>query len=205
MEQRKLYISDLHLFHKNVTKAGKNFDDRPYKDVEEMNNDILKRWNESVTNADHVYICGDLIWKFNDTNRNEAMSILNKMHGNLHLILGNHDKTTSSVFKKRFEEIVNYKKVTDVLDGKQIQVIMSHYYMPFYEGHYHEAVLIHGHSHVTKEAELERQISNYLNKQGFSVKAFNVGCMYPYMDYAPKTLQQISDGYNSWIGGEEGE
>lgn len=42
MEQRKLYISDLHLFHKNVTKAGKNFDDRPYENIEEMNEDILK-------------------------------------------------------------------------------------------------------------------------------------------------------------------
>jgi len=24
------YISDLHLFHKNVTRAGKDFDDRPF-------------------------------------------------------------------------------------------------------------------------------------------------------------------------------
>ena len=58
MNQRNLYISDLHLFHKNVTKAGKNFDSRPYENIEEMNDDILQRWNSSVTNIDHVYICG---------------------------------------------------------------------------------------------------------------------------------------------------
>lgn len=198
--ERKLYISDLHLFHKNVTKAGKNFDNRPYEDIEEMNADILKRWNENVTRADHVYICGDLVWRFNDANKEEVIKVLKEMNGNLHLILGNHDKITSPIFKKRFEEIVNYKKVTDSLDGKQVQVIMSHYYMPFYERHYHDSVLIHGHSHITEEAELERKISKYLNEHNFPIKAFNVGCMYPYMDYAPKTLQQISDGYNAWVG-----
>lgn len=106
MNQRTLYISDLHLFHKNVTRAGKNFDNRPYKNIEEMNDDILKRWNNSVTNVDHVYICGDLIWKFNNDNRDEAMRILQEMNGNLHLIVGNHDKVKSQLFKKRFEEIV---------------------------------------------------------------------------------------------------
>ena len=28
------YISDLHLFHKNVTRAGKDFDDRPFDNLE---------------------------------------------------------------------------------------------------------------------------------------------------------------------------
>lgn len=175
MNQRTLYISDLHLFHKNVTKAGKNFDNRPYKNIEEMNDDILKRWNNSVTNADHVYICGDLIWKFNNDNRDGAMKILQEMNGNLHLIVGNHDKVKSQLFKKRFEEIVFYKRIQDVLDDKQVQVIMSHYYMPFYEEHYHDTVLIHGHSHVTEESELERKISKYLNNNGFPITAFNVG------------------------------
>lgn len=30
------YISDLHLFHKNVTREGKDFDDRPFDNLEEM-------------------------------------------------------------------------------------------------------------------------------------------------------------------------
>ena len=27
------YISDMHLFHKNVTRAGKDFDDRPFENL----------------------------------------------------------------------------------------------------------------------------------------------------------------------------
>ena len=34
------YISDLHLFH----EAAIRFDDRPFRDLEEMHTEIVKRW-----------------------------------------------------------------------------------------------------------------------------------------------------------------
>lgn len=126
MEQRKLYISDLHLFHKSVTKAGKDFDNRPYQNIEEMNEDILQKWNSAVTNADHVYILGDLIWRFNENNKEAAMTLLKNLNGNLHLILGNHDRSNNAIFKKRFEEITHYKKLVDILNRNERTVILSH-------------------------------------------------------------------------------
>lgn len=39
------YISDLHLFHKNVTDEGTNFDNRPFKTMEEMHKTIKENWN----------------------------------------------------------------------------------------------------------------------------------------------------------------
>ena len=199
MEQRKLYISDLHLFHKNVTKAGKDFDKRPYMDLEEMHSDILLKWNQAVTNADHVFILGDFVWKFTADNRDEVMKIIKEMNGNLHLIIGNHDKIKDSSFKKRFEEIVHYKKVDDVLNGENRTVIMSHYYMPLYEQHYRGAILLHGHSHNSSESDMEREITELVKSKGFSpVEIYNIGCMYPYMDYTPRTLQEIVDGYNKY-------
>ena len=41
------YISDLHLFH----EAAIRFDDRPFRDLEEMHAEIVKRWNEKVNNG----------------------------------------------------------------------------------------------------------------------------------------------------------
>lgn len=41
------YISDLHLFHRNVTRAGKNFDNRPFDNLEEMHSIIKEKWNAS--------------------------------------------------------------------------------------------------------------------------------------------------------------
>ena len=46
------YISDLHLFHRNVTRAGKNFDDRPFDNIEEMHSIMKEKWNTKVTNGD---------------------------------------------------------------------------------------------------------------------------------------------------------
>ena len=46
------YISDLHLFHRNVTREGKGFDDRPFDNLEEMHSIIKEKWNAKVTNGD---------------------------------------------------------------------------------------------------------------------------------------------------------
>lgn len=52
----KYYISDLHLFHEATIK----FDNRPFQNLEEMHETIMKNWNSKVTNGDTVYILGDI-------------------------------------------------------------------------------------------------------------------------------------------------
>ena len=42
------YISDLHFFHKNVTDEGTNFDNRPFKTMEEMHETIKENWSLGV-------------------------------------------------------------------------------------------------------------------------------------------------------------
>ena len=56
---RNLYISDLHIFHNNVL----SFDNRPFKDMDEMIDEIIKRWNNAVEPCDHVYVLGDMFWR----------------------------------------------------------------------------------------------------------------------------------------------
>ena len=199
MEQRNLYISDLHLFHKNVTEAGVDFDKRGFKDLDEMHDYILKSWNSGVNEADHVYILGDFVWRISDNNSAEAMHLLRRMKGNLHLITGNHDRTHNSQFKKRFESIDGYKKIHDIVNGKDRQVILSHYYMPFYDGHYHGNILLHGHSHVTAECDLERKMTKWLNENGYPAEIYNVGCMHPYINYIPRTLEYIIQEYPKYV------
>ena len=54
------YISDMHFFHKNVTKEGNNFDNRPFNSLAEMHQYMKEKWNSKITNGDAVYILGDL-------------------------------------------------------------------------------------------------------------------------------------------------
>lgn len=110
------YISDLHLFHKNVTKEGSNFDNRPFNTMKEMHDVIKKNWNSKVTNADHVYILGDLAWKENE----DAIELVSTLRGNKHLILGNHDKATDQRYRQLFVEVTNYKEAKDKMEEREV-------------------------------------------------------------------------------------
>ena len=51
------FTGDLHFGHENVIA----FDDRPFKSVEEMDAELIKRWNAKVGKDDFVYVLGDMI------------------------------------------------------------------------------------------------------------------------------------------------
>lgn len=194
------FISDLHLFHKNVTEEGSNFDGRPFKTLEEMHNAIKEQWNSVVTNADHVYILGDLSWKENE----DAIQFVSTLRGNKHLILGNHDKAVDQRYKQLFVEITNYKEIKDVINGKEYHVIMSHFPQAFWNHQHHYrrdgqehkvwAVQLYGHVHNSVEEQYFQEFIAKLNNE-YNIKciAKNVGCMLPYMDYTPRTLKEILD------------
>jgi len=194
--ERKLYISDLHFGHINVTKAGKNFDNRNFRDLDEMHDFITMKWNANVKNGDHVYILGDVCLQLNNNNFGYYKELISNLNGNKHLILGNHDKNINRKYELLYVEVCQYKEVQDIVNNSNKRVILSHYYMPFYNHHYRNAIMLHGHSHNSAESEMERRITAMLNRQGFPCEIYNVGCMYPYIDYAPRTLQYIVDHYN---------
>lgn len=49
------FISDTHFGHVNILK----YDERPFADIEEMNEELIKRWNKKVKNGDTVWFLGD--------------------------------------------------------------------------------------------------------------------------------------------------
>ena len=72
MERQKIFFtSDLHFGHENVLR----FDNRPFETVEEMDEELINRWNDKVGKGDLVYVLGDLIWK---TATNEAVQIIKR-------------------------------------------------------------------------------------------------------------------------------
>ena len=115
------YISDLHIGHENILR----FDNRPFADVNEMNNKLIENWNARVRSDDTVYILGDFIW----AKESEWPSIVGSLCGNKVLIRGNHDpKQFSAATKRMFQEITDLKEIKD--SGKH--VVMCHYPIPFF-------------------------------------------------------------------------
>lgn len=80
----KIYFtSDLHFCHDREFL----YKPRGFKNIEEMNETIIKNWNSVVSNDDLVYILGDLMLKDNA----KGIEYINNLKGNKHIILGNHD------------------------------------------------------------------------------------------------------------------
>ena len=57
MEQKVFFTSDLHLGHANVI----TYDNRPFSSVEEMDEELIRRWNAKVGKGDVVYVLGDFM------------------------------------------------------------------------------------------------------------------------------------------------
>ena len=80
----KIFItSDTHFNHKNIIEYAS----RPFKSIEEMNEEIIKRWNNKVENGDIVIHLGD----FGMGTKNEIIKLKNKLNGTIILLRGNHD------------------------------------------------------------------------------------------------------------------
>ena len=183
------YISDLHFRHNNIIR----FDSRPFNNIEEMEEQLISNWNNKVTNADTVYILGDFCWG----KQPQWLDVLKRLNGKKVLIKGNHDlKQYSSAIKMHLSDIKEYKEIKD---GERT-VIMCHYPIMCYKKDYDPNVfMLHGHTHITFEQKLvdewTLQLKNILRTNPNTVynqaNIINVGCMMPWMDYAPRTLDEI--------------
>ena len=127
------YISDLHFGHENIIRLT----NRPFNNIKEMNDTLIKNWNKRVKDEDTVYIIGDLFFKSLENVEN----ILRVLKGKKYLILGNHDKTWIDTIDKD----LYFEEVTELLtidDGERM-ITLCHYPMVSFEGRFH----IHGHIH----------------------------------------------------------
>ena len=174
------YIADTHFGHTNALK----FDDRPWVDIEEADAEMIKLWNYRVRKDDHVYILGDFTYK----SAHDVKWYTDQLNGHLHLIRGNHDKN-SETYESCFDSVADYGDIADFIAGQKCRVIMSHYFMPFYDGHTRNAYMLHGHTHKSAESDLEEELKTQIRDVGIRCEAYNVGCMW--QDYMPQTLEEI--------------
>lgn len=189
------YIADCHFGHKNILL----FDNRPFGDLEQMEEVMVMLWNATVRKGDTVYILGDFCWGKAD----EWLRIIRQLNGTKVLITGNHDLTTfPAELKNQFADITPFKEIVDNgKDNSGRKVLLSHYPMPFYKrANNDKYYMLCGHVHNTAENEiLERLIQEFRSNQTTFSGAhaancgqiYNVGCMMPWMEYTPRTLDEI--------------
>lgn len=182
------FTSDLHIGHDNAIF----FDNRPFKNVEEMTEEIIRRWNEKVKPGDIVYVLGDMIWKMTN---DQAKDVLKRLNGQIILIKGNHDRFVKNAdVKKLLAGVKEYDDIAVQLNnGKTVRVVLSHYFMPFYLGARYSGYHLYGHFHNSQEHRDALEVIELLKNKGYRVEAYNVGCMH--WNYEPVTLDEIIEQY----------
>jgi len=131
-------VSDTHFGHKGVCHFTRNDGVtklRPWDTPEEMDEEMVKRWNERVKPTDKVYHLGDVV-----INR-KSLSIMHRLNGDKVLIRGNHDIFKDEDYREHFRELRAYH----VMNGMILSHIPLH---PDSLGRF--GVNIHGHLHSNR-------------------------------------------------------
>lgn len=151
-------ISDTHFGHvgacqffhtDGITKL------RPWTDPNEMDEFMVKAWNEKVGPKDKIYHLGDVC-----INR-RSLKILSRLNGDKVLIKGNHDIFKLNEYTEYFRDVRGYH----VMNG----LILSH--IPIFpDGLYRFGANIHGHLH-----EKRVKINGEIDPRYFNVSVEQIG------------------------------
>jgi len=163
------FTADLHFGHKNIIK----FCNRPFDSVEDMDNMLIKNWNDVVQYEDEIYIVGDFTME-----NGRAIRYLPRLNGKKYIITGNHDKFLHDTeeFHTYFEWIKEY----EVISRQGFKWVLFHYPIAEWSGFYKGAIHLHGHVH-------NREIAYSWGSA--KVRAFNVGV--DVNGYKPVSINEI--------------
>jgi calcineurin-like phosphoesterase family protein len=172
--------SDTHFGHAGVCHFTRNDGVtklRPWTDPDEMDEEMVKRWNETVRPNDKVYHLGDVV-----INR-KALKIMSRLNGDKVLIRGNHDIFRDEEYREHFRELRAYH----VMNG----MILSH--IPIHEeslGRF--GTNIHGHLHanrVMKTVETLHEFTARGSRQYVDVR-YHCVCV-EQTDYTPILFEDV--------------
>jgi calcineurin-like phosphoesterase family protein len=131
-------VSDTHFGHKGVCHFTRNDGVtklRPFDTPEEMDEFMVKAWNDRVRPTDKVYHLGDVVMS------RKSLAIMRRLNGDKVLIRGNHDIFKDTDYREHFRELRAYH----VMNG----MILSH--IPIHsESLGRFGVNIHGHLHANR-------------------------------------------------------
>ena len=174
-------IADTHFYHKNVIK----YSSRPFKDVSEMNETLIKKWNAVVKSDDDiVFVLGD----FSLTGKKLTSEIVKRLRGRKVLIMGNHDSK-----KPKYYIECGFNSATHYPILFENKFILSHIPLPL-DKISDNYIYIYGHVH-NKPSHLD----SFLNCICVSVERMN----YEPVLLDEKTLYEKNLAYQLNVGIKE--
>ncbi|MCL2053203.1 MAG: metallophosphoesterase [Oscillospiraceae bacterium] len=132
------FVADLHFCHAKIISLC----NRPFNDVNEMNNRLIRNWNSIVSNNDDIYILGDFAFRGSG---GEILKIAKRLKGRKYLIRGNHEKylTDANFDVSVFEWIKDYF----VLNYEDARFVLFHYPILEWQDYHRKSAHLYGHIH----------------------------------------------------------
>lgn len=163
------FTADNHFNHYNIIEYEK----RPFSSMQEMNEEMIARWNNKVGNNDSIYILGDFAFY-------QPVPILEQLNGQKYLIMGNHDKyiLNNQEACSKFIWIKDYFKLK--ING--MVIVLFHYPIMVWDQQQNGSFHFHGHVHSNLSDHSLININNLEN-------TFNVGV--DVNNYAPVSIDEI--------------
>ena len=178
------YIADMHFDDADIIA----YDNRPFDSVNEMNETLAERWNRVVAPDDLTWILGDFCMGDSDSWARH----LSHLNGRKALIIGNHDNAdTVAALRNMFEDVAEYREIND--SGRR--VVLCHYPILGFHDHYFGWTHLYGHLHASFEWNVTEHAKRLLKKlyvRDDVCRMANIGAMMPYMDYTPRSLEELA-------------
>lgn len=129
------FTSDFHFGHKNIIRLS----NRPFSTIEEMDEELIKRFNSVVKSGDTVYDLGDSFFK-------TPKVYAERLNGNIIRIKGSHD---GDIEQPRMLVV----KPDGLLDeyGNKRYITLCHYAMRSWEKSHYASWHLYGHHHGNLE------------------------------------------------------
>ncbi|WP_448146998.1 metallophosphoesterase family protein [Labrys miyagiensis] len=132
----KLFLTaDTHFGHESIIRLCK----RPFDNLEAMDEALITRWNSKVAPNDVVYHLGDISFRAGKP----AETYLERLNGQIHLVIGNHDDREKLEAAGRLRSISDIKEIA--WNGQRI--VLCHYPMREWPGAWRGAWHLFGHVH----------------------------------------------------------
>lgn len=139
--------SDLHWKHDNIRHMSK----RPFDTIEDMDQILIKNWNEAVAQEDVVYCLGDVSLT---KDRVYLERIFSRLNGTKFLVPGNHDHWLKHHDLQQYWTVL--PALTEVtikhpITDKEKLLVLSHFPLLTWNRASRGSWMLHGHSHGNLE------------------------------------------------------
>ena len=170
------FCSDSHYSHYNICK----YCHRPFQSRSEMDQTLIKNWNEVVPEDGIVVHCGVFMLPHNEDIK-EYNKYLNQLHGRVLLLRGNHDLASLDWVSDKLIAVRDQAMI--VVDG--VKIFAQHYPCAAFNGDYH----VYGHIHTLADGTcygIDGDVTKVMGKNTYDVGVDQNG-------YTPVSYWQLCD------------